>query len=588
MKYDFTTIPDRSACGSAKWQAMPGASTETVPLTTADMEFPMAPEISEGIREFAKDTIYGYTAPTEEYFEAVCSWMERKHHYHVKSEWMIQTPGIVYALGILIKTLTNPGDGVILLSPVYYPFDLSILATERRLVYCNLKLERNRYSIDYELLEKVAAKENNKVLMFCNPHNPVGRVWDKEELEKVVDICGRHGVFIVDDEIHHDLIMPGYEHTALPNVSSRAGEICAVCTAPSKTFNLAGLQCSNIIIENKEIREKVQIEHTLNLLQSLNVFAYKACTIAYTQCDEWLSELIQVIQGNAEYVKNYMAEHFPEIQVIPLEGTYLLWVDMRGLGMTHKELEKLMKEDAQLYLDEGYIFGTAGRGFERFNIACSRTTLERALERFRLAVEKKREQWKREGKPVHNALKAGDKVTDFIYDTPEKERLNLAEIIKKPTVILFSRYYSCVVCQGVLAQLETMWPEMQKMGVDLKVVLQSDQETLLKAKAGDYFGFELICDPAAKLYDRYEVFEADSEVALIGENYEMLQKMGGVRQILYTGMNGEEPEGRGKQLPALFVILPDMTVAYAYYGQNMLDLPDVSVVMNQLKWKQVR
>lgn len=254
MKYDFSVVPDRSNSSSSKWRAAPNADVMHVPLSTADMEFPTAPKIVEAIKDLADTTILGYTDPTPQYYEAVCGWMKRRHDFEVKPEWILPTPGVVYALGMLIDALSEPGESVIVISPVYYPFDLAVTARERNILYSDLKLEDGRYTIDYADLEEKAA-------------------------------------------------------------------------------------------------------HTLSLVTHLNIFAYRACEAAYNPCEDWLEEAIQVIHGNAVYIVEFMREHFPEIKVFPLDGTYLLWLDMRGLGMTHKELETLMKQDAGLYLDEGYIFG---------------------------------------------------------------------------------------------------------------------------------------------------------------------------------------------------------------------------------------
>lgn len=573
MKYDFQSIPDRRGTGANKWDQAPGASPECVPLTTADMEFPMAPEIVESLQEYARKAIFGYTGPTKKYYDAVCSWMKEKHQFEVKPKWILPTPGVVYALGILIHAMSEPGDSVIILTPVYYPFDQSVVASGRKIVYSPLITDGTRYVIDYEDLEKKAAQKECKLLLFCNPHNPVGRVWSREELKKVVDICYRNQVFIIDDEIHHDLIMPGYQHTVMATISEEARRICAVCTAPSKTFNLAGLQCSNIIIPDQAAYAKTKIAHTMNLQASLNSFAYEACIAAYTKCDKWLEELISVIRGNAEYVTEFMAEHFPEVMVYPLEGTYLLWLDLRELGMTHKELERLMKEDARLYLDEGYMFGMTGRGFERINLACSRVTIERSMERFRQAMEKRREMWKKNGRPYHCTLEPGKKLERFVYDTAYESGIVLAERITRPTVLIFSRYYSCNLCQRFLAELKASWDQINQMGVDVKVVLQSTAERMREADVKELFPFEIVCDSNAKLYDQYNVFEADSELAMLTGEDELMEQMGGIRHILLS-MGGSETEGRSRQLPAVFMIQPDMTVCYAYYGSSLNDYPD--------------
>jgi len=582
MKYDFTSIPDRSRCGSSKWDAVPGASVDKVPLSTADMEFPMAPPIVEAIRQAAESTIYGYTQPTPAYYQAVCGWMKRRHDYDVDPQEIVMTPGVVYALGMLIKALSAPGDGVIVLTPVYYPFDLSVISQGRTILYSALKVEEGRYVIDYEDLERQAAKAEAKLLLFCNPHNPVGRVWTREELERVVDICDRNGVFIIDDEIHNDLIMPGHTHTVMANISPRARQICAVCTAPSKTFNLAGLQCSNIIIADPQARLKAIATNALNLITHLNTFGYVACQAAYDHCEDWLEELLTVIDGNAKYVTAFMAEHFPEVKVYPLEGTYLLWLDMNGLGFSYKELEAFMKEEAGLYLDEGYIFGPAGKGFERINLACARETLEKSMARFLAAMEARRALWEKEGKPVHQTLAVGDKLEGFRYDTAAQAGLDLAETIEKPTLLIFSRYFTCGVCQTMLAQLRQQWPQLQAAGVDVKVVLQSTRESVAEGTKENPFPFDLICDPQAALYDRYNVLEAVGPLAMVGGDLNIINAMGGVQTLALSMFVPSETEGRNLQLPAVFLLTPDMTVRYAHYSQTILDMPDFGEVLKTL------
>ena len=272
--------------------------------------------------------------------------MKRRHSFEIAKDWIVTTPGVVNALGVLIEAVTKPGDGIIILTPVYYPFDMAVLAKSRRFVYSELQLTDGRYTIDFEDLAKKAARPDTKAIIFCNPHNPIGRVWTKDELKKVADICTSNNVFIIDDEIHNDLIMPGFTHTVMATLGERIKNNIAVCTAPSKTFNLAGLQCSNIIIPDKKTRAKVNACMMLILQNHLNIFAYEACKTAYNKCENWLDELLTVIGGNAKYIESFMAENFPEIKVFPLEGTYLQWIDMRALGLTHVQQRKML-EDAK-------------------------------------------------------------------------------------------------------------------------------------------------------------------------------------------------------------------------------------------------
>lgn len=593
MKYDFTSIPDRSKCGCVKWNSAKNASVENVPLSVADMEFYTAPPIVEAIKKLADTTILGYTEATEAYFDAVCGWMKHRHNFEVKSEWIINTPGVVDALAVLVDAVTKPGEGVIILTPVYYPFDMSVIAKGRRIIYSTLINNNGHYEIDYSDLREKAAMPKAKALLFCNPHNPVGRVWTKEELSKVADICCDNDVFIIDDEIHHDLIMPGYEHTVMATVSERVKNNIAVCTAPSKTFNIAGLQGSNIIIPNRIVRTKAKACSLLNMQMNLNIFAYTACTAAYNECEEWLDELLTVVDSNAKYVESFMAENFPEIKISPLEGTYLQWLDMRGLGMTHIELKKML-EDAGIYLDNGEVFGESGRGFERINLACARKTLETAMQRFKNAVEKVRNDWKIHGKPYHKTLTVGTKLEEFIYDSPKGMHQNLKNIIQKPTLIVFSRYYECEICRAVLAMLTAAYPALRLKGYDVKVVLQSGIETVVRNSKK--YPFELIADPDKILYDKYNVFEADGFVqmlagdklyeAFVGKNVKKLLNTNMVNSIASAldGDDGSSDNGpRQLQLSAFVAVDKNMNVTYSYYCKTIADFPSAKELLLDLK-----
>lgn len=574
MKHDFTSIPDRSKFGSSKWQIAKNASTEFVPLSVADMEFPTAKPIVDAIKKLADEAILGYSNPTEEYYDAVISWMKRRHNFETEKEWMIQTPGVINALSLLIEATTKPGDGVIILSPVYYPFDMTVVATSRHIVYCPLINKDGKYEINYALLREMAGNPKNTALLFSNPHNPIGKVWSKEELEKLSDICCENGVFIIDDEIHNDLIMPGYKHTVMATINEKTKNNIAVCTAPSKTFNLAGLQCSNIIIPNAKIRAKAQAVNKLNMQMHLNIFAYTACTAAYNECEDWLEELIKVIAENAKCVEDFMAEHFPEIKVYPLEGTYLQWLDMRALGMTHCELKEML-EGANIYLDNGEMFGPLGRGFQRINLACAKSTLEKMLIRFKNAVEEVRAKWAEEGKPCHQTLKAGEKIEGFPRE------------FSKKTLIIFARFYECSITQKLLMLLKTAYPALAAMGCDIKVVVQSDERTVAIAR-GKY-PFELISDKDASLYDRYNIFEADSAINLIAAD-KMFETMVGkdIKKLLSTDIFeryvlSPDPDRRNLQLCAFVAVDKDKKILYSHYCKTIADFPDIIKLAKSLK-----
>ncbi len=596
MKYDFTTVVDRSGCGSAKWDDAWEASTEYVPLSVADMEFVTAPPIKEALKKVAEEHVLGYTRPTDAYYDAVCSWMRRRHDFEVKKEWIVNTPGVVNALALLIDANTKPGESVLILSPVYYPFDITVVAKSRRIVYSYLRNNAGHYEIDFTDLERKAKRKDVTAILFCNPHNPVGRVWTREELRRVADICCDNGVFIIDDEIHNDLIMPGYEHTVMANVSDRARDNIAVCTAPSKTFNLAGLQCSNIIIPNSAARARTSLCMMLDMNTSLNIFAYAACTAAYNECEDWLEELIGVVHENEELVKSFMAEHFPRVQVIPLEGTYLLWLDMRRLGLTHVEMRKML-EKQKIFLDNGEVFGIAGRGFQRINLACPKSTLLKALERFKKGMEEVYADWKENGRPYHKTLKKGMKLEGFVYDSCHGTGMELAANANgKSTLIVFSRYYGCDIAVLMLKLMKVAAPILEKAGCQVKFVLQTDAE-ILKEVQKDY-SFELIGDPKAKLYDRYNVFEAKDTLGmvtgdklfdkLVGKNIKKILHLNGFEKfagaLMDVGAKDIPQSGaRQMQLPAYIIVNDKMEVTYAHYSKTIADLPDMKSLIRGIR-----
>lgn len=595
MKYDFTSIPDRRGTGSSKWNAAKGASPESVPLSVADMEFNTAPEIRKALKTLADKAVLGYTEATQEYYDAVCGWMKRRHNFDVKPEWIYKTPGVVNALGFLIQAATKEGEGIILFSPVYYPFDMAVLANNRKIVYSELKIVNGRYEIDFDDFAKKAADSNNTAVMFCSPHNPVGRVWEKAELERFCDILLQNNLFLIDDEIHNDLIMPGYEHTVLATISEDVLYNCAVCTAPSKTFNLAGLQCSNIIVPNSKIRANLNACGMMAMQTHLNIFAYTACIAAYNKSEAWLDELITVIHSNAKYVENFMAENFPEIKVFKLEGTYLQWLDMRALGMTYREM-RIMLEKAGLYFDNGELFGRAGRGYQRINLACSAGTLEKSMQRFKAAVEEVRAFRKINGEPYHKTLENGDIVEGFVYDSVHGLSRNLRDTVTKNTLIVFLRYYECEICRKMLSALNAAYPVFKLIGCDVKVVLQSSVDSLRYAQSK--YPFELIADPNAELYDRYNVFEADGIVEMVAGD-KMFEKLtgGSLRNLLGSDMleslmssatdtTDINATPRSMQVPAFIGVNTNMRVIYSYYGKTIADIPNIKTMLKSLKSKK--
>ncbi len=388
MKYDFTTLVDRSEQGSGKWSGMKRKNFNVgkgiVPFSTADMEFKNAPEIAEGLKRYLDTHILGYTGPTPAYYEAVCAWMKQRHAWDIQPDWIVPTQGVVPALSWSVEAFCQPGDGVIVMPPVYGPFYGAIQNNSCEARRCNLLCENGVYSIDFDLLETLAAEEHTTLLLFCSPHNPVGRVWTPEELRRVGEICHRHGVRIVTDEIHFDLIMPGHTQTVFPNAVDFGSEII-VCTAPSKTFNLAAMATSNIIIPTEADRDAFRAVMRKYRAGNPAALGLEACRIAYTECAPWLDACIEAIWENYQTAKAFIEARIPQIGVAPLEGTYLMWLDCTALGKTPEELEALMVAH-DLYFNQGTFFGPEGAGFVRFNLAAPKQIIEAALERLEQAV----------------------------------------------------------------------------------------------------------------------------------------------------------------------------------------------------------
>lgn len=390
--YDFETLVKRKEKGSSKWNQMiqwnPDVSEDVVPLTVADMEFKTAPEITKGLQNFLEDAVLGYSVPTTGYYEAVIDWQKRRHGFDVKREWIINSPGIVTALFAAVRTYTQPGDGVIIMPPVYYPFYSAIENAERKIVRNPLINHGGDYTIDFKGLDELCKKQKNKLIIFSSPHNPVGRVWTREELDRLAEIVIKNNMIIVSDEIHHDLIMPGYEHTVLQTISDEIAERTITCTAPSKTFNLAGLCNSNVIIKNETLRTKMVKALTDTASGMVGIMGLEGCRIAYDEGEEWLDHLLPVIDRNQHLVRDYFKSNFPEITAPLVEGTYLQWVNFNKLGMTPQELEKFMHLEAEFFTDEGYIFGEEGDGYERINLAAPTTVIEESLNRLGAALDR--------------------------------------------------------------------------------------------------------------------------------------------------------------------------------------------------------
>ncbi|MCJ7568499.1 MAG: pyridoxal phosphate-dependent aminotransferase [Anaerolineales bacterium] len=402
MKYDFDREINRKGTNSVKWEFIKqrddllyreepddsSADTRLLPMWVADMDFPCPGPVVDALVERAQHRIFGYTSPTESYYGAIVNWMKKRHGWEIEPEWICTTPGVVPALNMVVKTYISPGDSVLIQTPVYYPFNKAVENSDGVLVTNSLIYEDGRYSMDFADLEEKTKDPQVKMAILCSPHNPVGRVWTRDELVRFGEICINNNVLVVSDEIHGDLILDGFVFTPFAGISEAFAQNSITCTAPSKTFNLAGLKTSNIIIPNEQVRSRYKKTLERTGLRGVGAFGVVALEAAYNHGEEWLAQVLDYIMGNLRCLEEYIAEHLPQITVVPLEGTYLVWLDCRRLGLGKLELEQVMLKEAKVYLDEGYIFGIEGEGFERINIACPRSVLVEALERIRKVIER--------------------------------------------------------------------------------------------------------------------------------------------------------------------------------------------------------
>lgn len=390
--YDFSTWHRRVGIGAEKWDAIERAGItdpDVVPFSVADMEWETAPEIQQELAEKALYGCYGYTVANEEYQQAVQKWMRIRHSWDIDLDWMVQSYGVVPAIGTAIQSFTRPGDGVLIQTPVYPPFRNVPASLGREVVDNPLKLSGGRYEMDFDDLEAKAARPNVKMLVLCSPHNPVGRVWTRTELERVADICVRHQVMVFSDEIHFDFIHAGHSHTVYATLNEACRDNCIIGTAASKTFSLAGLSTSNIIIPNPELRKAFSAMQLTTSGFFNNYFGLAATKTAYELGESWLEAMLAEVAGNFEYVRSYLAEKFPSVSVSDLEGTYLMWADFRSFGLSPRELDEFFRKDALLFLNAGDMFGPSGEGFQRINLACPRHCLETAMDRLDRAAARR-------------------------------------------------------------------------------------------------------------------------------------------------------------------------------------------------------
>jgi len=382
MKYNFDKVIDRSNSCSIKYEpTWRGKPADVLPLWVADMDFASPPCVQKALARRVKHGIYGYSEPDTEYFDVIRKWFETRYNWSPQREWLTITPGVVNALYIAVRSLTEPRDSIVIQQPVYYPFESSIRKTGRQLLVNELVYSDGRYSIDFQDFEEKIKQA--KMFILCNPHNPVGRVWKTEELTHMGEICLRYGVTVIADEIHQDFVFPNHKHIVFASLNPDFANITVTSTSPSKTFNLAGLMSANIFISNKDLRLKFKDEYTRSGLSQPGIMGLISCKAAYKDGAQWLEQLINYLAGNIAFLKTYLSKYIPKIKLVEPEGTYLAWLDCNALGIPSQKIDETITQKGKLWLSAGQTFGKGGKGFERINVACPRSVLRNALDRLK-------------------------------------------------------------------------------------------------------------------------------------------------------------------------------------------------------------
>jgi cystathionine beta-lyase len=386
MPHNFDEIILRDNTNSLKYDDKLNrfGTLDVQPMWVADMDFRVPECITTAFTELVSHGIYGYHIKTDRYYQAIIRWFLQRHSYSIDQKGIFFTPGVVPAVNYLVQAFTKKGDKIIVQPPVYYPFFFVVQLNNRHILYNQLHERNNDYSIDFDDFENKARED--RMFIFCHPHNPVGRAWRRDELEKIADICLRHKVIIVSDEIHNDLVFAPNRHIPIASLSPEIDNITITCHSASKTFNLAGLSTAYAIMNNDEMQKIFKGFLSLLHVEALNIFGLTAMATAFEQGGSWLDELLQYLWGNYEYVKDYLENNLPALKVSPLEATYMLWLDFRKLQMSDKELKEFIIKKARLGLNDGPTFGIGGQGFQRINIACPRKRVIEALEKLKIAL----------------------------------------------------------------------------------------------------------------------------------------------------------------------------------------------------------
>ena len=385
---NFEDKINRKNTNSIKWDGHEkfNIHPDAIPLWVADMDFKTLPEITQALNKQVEFGVYGYAFEPESYFDSVIGWMKRRHQWNIQKEWILTTPGVVSGVNACILAFTNENDTILIQEPVYHPFKNSIKYNKRIPIVNELVRQDTHYSIDFNDFENKIVENNVKLFILCSPHNPVGRIWLKEELIQMADICHKHHVIIVSDEIHMDFIFKGHEHHVLVNLKPEYQTFVITLVAPSKSFNLAAFKVSQLITANLDYKKRIEHEYERLGFHGHNTFGLLACEVAYRSGDQFMDDVVEYIYQNIQFIKEYVSTHMNQIKVMDIEGTYLLWLDMSALNLDQKQLMDFLNQKAHLWFNDGSIFGNSGKGFVRMNCATQREIIKLSLEQLKNAI----------------------------------------------------------------------------------------------------------------------------------------------------------------------------------------------------------
>lgn len=591
MKYDFTSIMDRHGKDSTAVDglgAMPGFTPDApklgfdaIPMWVADMNFPTVPTIQEAIIERAKHPAFGYFQPTSEYYQSIIRWHEKRNGVTgLTPDCIGYENGVLGGVVSALTAFAAPGDPVLINSPTYIGFTMCVENNGYKIIHSPLKKDENGiWRMDFEDMEEKIKANKIHVSIFCNPHNPCGRVWERWEIEKAMELFKKYDVMVISDEIWSDIILNGHKHIPTQSVSEDARNRTAAFYAPSKTFNLAGLVGSYHIIYNKYLRDRIVAKGSKAHYNDMNVLCMHALIGAYKpEGYEWVDELCQVLSGNVNYACDYIEQHFEGVKVSKPQGTYMLFVDCNEWCEKHnktiQEVEK-MCWDVGVALQDGEMFH--GHNCLRMNLALPLSRVQEAFERLDKYVFNRDPQMK---EPESTVLTEGSTMEDFTYNTAFEQGLKLSDTVKKAnkTAIVFLRYYGCTLCQYDIQQFAANYEKIKANGGQILVVLQSDPSVIGESmKKGD-LPFDIICDPKASLYIRFAVWPAESMAGMADES-----SMEVMKKVEASGLKHGKYEGSELQLPAVFIVDADRKVLYSHYGKTVTDIPGAEEFADLMK-----